>query len=81
MLEQFLCDTKIQCERNLLSLDMSKPENTVRAAIAIAEVNTIGTILKLPSLVQTLKEQFDEIELRNIKLKKDSADPLNLGGI
>jgi hypothetical protein len=78
VLEQFLCNTKIQCEINLLSLDMARPESVVRAAISIAEINTLGTILKLPQTVAELKKQFDEVEFRNLKLKEDSADPLNL---
>lgn len=82
VLEQFLCDCKKQYEVELLSVDWvdSIKANALGNRLT-AQINLLGTILNLPSILTELKKQFDANELRTIKLREDSEDPLNLEGV
>ena len=75
----FLFNTRQQLLSELLQVDFKKETAKIEAAILTSQLNLLGTIAELPKMLKNLKDQFEEIEQRNEKIKAASADPLHKG--
>lgn len=77
VLAQFLNDSKIQLEQELLSLEASDKEFKEKAFSLIKQINLLGTVSRLPQIILEIKKELERREFLMNDQQKAAYDPLN----
>jgi hypothetical protein len=77
VLAEFLNNSRNQYYVKLLSIDFTKSESNVEAAVLAAQINLLGAISVLPNVVTELRNQFAAIEKIHETQKESVIDPLD----
>lgn len=77
VLAQFLNDSKIQLEQELLSLQVGDTEFKEKAFSLIQQINLLGTIYNLPRILLKIREDLKRRELFTAEQRKTDYDPLD----
>jgi hypothetical protein len=79
VLDQFLKESQVELEQELLALKENDPDFKMVAWGLIKQINLLGTLQKLPQMILTLKEEFARVEKAMSEMRAQGLDPLAKG--